>query len=46
MGNQAYGDWSNFSYFSPFDQKEHYHPYCLITDFTNQNQVYWKKIIN
>ena len=46
MGNQAYGDWYNFSSFFPFNQKEHFHPYCLITDFTNQNQVLAYKVCN
>ena len=39
MGNQKYGDWSNFAKFFPFNQSEHYHSYCLITDFTDQHQV-------
>ncbi len=39
MGNQKYGDWSNFTFFTPFNLTEHYHPYCLITDFTNQHEV-------
>jgi alpha-amylase len=39
MGNQNYGDWSNFAKFVPFNDQSHYHSYCLITDFTNQNQV-------
>lgn len=39
MGNQNYGDWSNFAKFYPFNQGYHYHPYCLITDFNDQHQV-------
>ncbi len=39
MGNQNYGDWKNFTFFTPFNQADHYHSYCLITDFSNQNEV-------
>ncbi len=39
MGNQNNGDWNNFAKFYPFNHQEHYHPYCMITDFNNQNQV-------
>ena len=40
MGNQIFGDWNNFTFFVPFNQSEYYHPYCLITDFGDQHQVY------
>ena len=40
MGNQQYGDWNNFTFYNPFNQSAHYHPYCLITDFNNQEQVH------
>lgn len=40
MGNQNNGDWNNFSFFSPFDQAQYYHSYCLITDFNNQTEVH------
>ncbi|XP_019851448.1 PREDICTED: alpha-amylase-like [Amphimedon queenslandica] len=39
VGNQNYNDWSNFAKFVPFNDQSHYHSYCLITDFTNQQQV-------
>ena len=39
MGNQASGDWNDFSSFNPFNQQEHYHPYCEINDFNNQTEV-------
>ncbi len=39
MGNQNNGEWNNFAKFYPFNHQEHYHPYCMITDFNNQNQV-------
>jgi len=39
MGNQNNGDWSDFSFLYPFNHPEHYHSYCLITDFNNQEQV-------
>ena len=39
MGNQRQGDWSNFTFFTPFNQQEHYHSFCEIKDFSNQNEV-------
>ena len=39
MGKQASGDWNNFSKFVPFNDSQYYHPYCVITDFTNQHMV-------
>lgn len=39
MGNQASGDWSDFSSFNPFNQQGHYHPYCEINNFNNQTEV-------
>lgn len=39
MGNQQQGDWEDFAPFNPFNQAAHYHPYCQITDFTNQHEV-------
>ena len=39
MGNQRYGDWNNFTFFKPFNQAAHYHPYCLIKNFNNQTEV-------
>ena len=39
MGNQRYGDWNNFTFFSPFNQAQYYHPYCLITNFNNQTEA-------
>ena len=39
VGNQNNGDWSNFAKFVPFNDQSHYHSYCLITDFNDQNQV-------
>jgi len=39
MGNQRQGDWNNFTFFNPFNQQVHYHPYCLIEDFLNQTEV-------
>ncbi len=40
MGNQQNNDWNDFSFFFPFNHPEHYHSYCLITDFNNQEQVF------
>ena len=39
MGTQNNGDWYNFAKFTPFNQREYYHDYCLITDFSNQSMV-------
>lgn len=39
MGNQQSGDWNNFSKFVPFNQSQYYHSYCVIHDFSDQNQV-------
>jgi alpha-amylase len=39
MGNQKNGDWNDFSFFSPFNEAQHYHSYCLITNFNNQTEV-------
>lgn len=38
MGNQDGGQ-EDFSQFVPFNDSSHYHPYCIIQDFTNQHQV-------
>ena len=39
MGNQRQGDWNNFTFFTPFNQQDHYHSFCEIKDFSNQNEV-------
>lgn len=46
MGNQNNGDWYNFAKFTPFNQREYYHDYCLITDFSNQSMVEYCRLAN
>ena len=47
VGNQRYGDWNNFTKFNPFNQTQHFHSYCLITDFSNQQMVHklWYEMV-
>ena len=39
MGNQDSGNINDFSNFYPFNKAEHYHKYCIIHDWDNQNEV-------
>lgn len=39
FGKQKNGNLSYFSDFVPFNSSDHFHPYCLIKDFSNQHEV-------
>eukprot|EP00042_Codosiga_hollandica_P008824 m.20279 g.20279 ORF g.20279 m.20279 type:complete len:487 (+) comp31882_c0_seq1:94-1554(+) len=44
MGNQD--NINDFSAFVPFNDSSHYHPYCQIQDWTNQQQVEFCRLAN
>ncbi|KKK25536.1 hypothetical protein P175DRAFT_0505923 [Aspergillus ochraceoroseus IBT 24754] len=39
MGYDGAGDSVNYSVFKPFNSQDHFHPFCLIKDYSNQTQV-------
>ncbi|KAI9702084.1 MAG: hypothetical protein M1836_001428 [Candelina mexicana] len=39
FGYNGAGDTVNYTQLHPFDKQEYYHPYCLISDYSNQDNV-------
>lgn len=39
FGYSGAGDTVNYTQLHPFDKEEYYHPYCLISDYSKQDNV-------